>query len=89
MMTWIAAASGVIAILSFSDSILTRYVRAKSRRYAAEHDFEIVRRELEILKNAQERIEIDVRRLERSGAVIEALLRTNPRVVTNHEAIEP
>lgn len=87
-MAWLTVATSVIAILAFTDSILTRYVRAKSRRYAAEHDFDIVRRELEILKGVQEKIESDVQRLERSVAVIEALLRTTGRFVTNHEVTE-
>lgn len=88
-MTIITAASGIIAILAFTDSILTRYVRAKSRRYAAEHDFEIVRRELETLKQVQEKIEADVQSLERSVAVIEVLLRVRGGAVTKNEAIEP
>lgn len=84
-MAWITAASGLIAILAFTDSILTRYVRAKSRRYAAEHDFDIVRRELETLKQVQEKIESDVQRLERSVAVIEVLLRVRASNVTNND----
>lgn len=88
-MAWITAASGIIAILAFTDSILTRYVRAKSRRYAAEHDFDIVRRELEVLKQVQEKIESDVQSLERSVAVIEALLRMRGSPVTKNDASEP
>lgn len=88
-MAWITAASGIIAVLAFTDSILTRYVRAKSRRYAAEHDFDIVRRELEVLKQVQEKIESDVQSLERSVAVIEALLRVRGTSITKSEASEP
>lgn len=88
-MAWITAASGIIAVLAFTDSILTRYVRAKSRRYAAEHDFEIVRRELEVLKQVQEKIESDVQSLERSVAVIEVLLRVRGSAVTKSEVTEP
>lgn len=87
-MSWIAAASGIIAVLAFTDSILTRYVRAKSKRYAAEHDFEILRRELELMKSVNENIEADVRRLERSVAVIEALLRVRGSSVTNNDVSE-
>jgi hypothetical protein len=87
-MTWITAASGIIAVLAFTDSILTRYVRAKSRRYAAEHDFDIVRRELEVLKQVQEKIETDVQSLERSVAVIEVLLRVRGSAVTKNEVTE-
>lgn len=74
-MGWLTAATSVIAILAFTDSLLTRYVRAKSRRYAAEHDFDIVRRELDSLKEVLDRVESDVSRLERSVAVIEAITR--------------
>lgn len=84
-MAWLTIATSVIAVLAFVDSILTRYVRAKSRRYAAEHDFDIVRRELETLKNVQEKIENDVQRLERSVAVIEVLLRVRASNVTNND----
>lgn len=74
-MGWLTAASSLIAVLAFTDSILTRYVRAKSRRYAAEHDFDIVRRELDALKEVLDKVESDVSRLERSTAVIEAVIR--------------
>lgn len=88
-MAWITAASGLIAILAFTDSILTRYVRAKSRRYAAEQDFNILRREFEELKEVQDKIETNVQNLERSVAVIEVLLRVRGSAVTKSEAIEP
>lgn len=87
-MGWLTAATSVIAILAFTDSILTRYVRAKSRRYAAEHDFDIVRRELELLKGVQDKIEVDVQSLERSVAVIEVLLRVRGGIITNSDVTE-
>lgn len=74
-MAWLTAASSIIAVLAFTDSILTRYVRAKSRRYAAEHDFDIVRRELDSLKEVLDKVEVDVQRLERTLAVVEAVVR--------------
>jgi hypothetical protein len=74
-MAWLTAATSIIAVLAFADSVLTRYVRAKSRRYAAEHDFDIVRRELDSLKSVLDKVESDVSNLERSVAVIEAITR--------------
>ncbi len=87
MTTWLTVASSLIAILAFTDSVLTRYVRAKGRRYAAEHDFEIVRRELEVLKETLDRVESDVRNVEREVAVLSAVSRLRQQSVNNDEAI--
>ena len=89
MMTWLTVATSIIAVLAFCDSVLTRYVRAKGRRYAAEHDFDIVRRELEELKTTLDRVENDVRRVERDVAVISALSKVGRSAVTNDDAIAP
>lgn len=89
MMTWFTVATSIIAVLAFVDSVLTRYVRAKGRRYAAEHDFDIVRRELEELKNTLERVEADVRNVERDVAVISALSKAGRRSVKNDDATVP
>lgn len=75
MSNWLTIATSLIAVLAFVDSILTRYVRAKSRRYAAENDFAIMRNEFQVLKSSIDKIEADVQRLERSVAVIEAISR--------------
>lgn len=83
MMSWLTVATSVIAILAFTDSVLTRYVRAKSRRYAAEHDFEIVRSEMNELRNVLDKVESQVNNLERSLAVVEAITRLQRSVTEN------
>jgi hypothetical protein len=74
---WVAVVSGVVAVVAFSDSVLTRYVRAKGRRYAAENDFAILKQEFIGMRSTLEMLESDLRKLERNVAVLEALTRVN------------
>lgn len=78
--SWVAVASGLVAVVAFTDSVLTRYVRAKGRHYAAEHDFAILRQEFVAMRSTLEIIESDLRKVERTVAVLEALTRINSPV---------
>lgn len=80
---WIAIVSSSIAVIAFADSVLTRYVRAKSRRYAAEHDFAILRQEFTAMRSTLEIVEADLRKVERNLAVVEALAKINTPVRLN------
>lgn len=76
----ITVVASLVAILAFADSILTRYVGSRSRRYAAEHDFAILRQEFVAMRSTLEIMESDLRKVERSVAVLEALTRVNAPV---------
>lgn len=86
---WIAVASGLVAVAAFTDSTLTRYVRAKGRSYAAEHDFAILRQEFMSMRSTLEIMESDLRKMERNVAVLEALTRVNTPVRVNSPIDSP
>lgn len=83
---WVAVASGLVAVVAFTDSVLTRYVRAKGRHYAAEHDFAILRQEFVGMRSTLEIMEADLRKVERTVAVLEALTRIGTTVRNNPPA---
>lgn len=74
-MSWLTLATSAIAIIAFADSTLTRFVRSRSKRYAAEQDFEYVKRELEHQNMQLNRIETEIRTLERTVSAIDAIQR--------------
>lgn len=74
-MGWLTIATSLVAVLAFTDSVFTRFVRSRSRRYAAEKEFEILRSEFNSLKSQLDKVESGVHGLERQVAVLDAIVR--------------
>lgn len=63
-----------IAIVALVESALTRFVRSRSRSYAAQRDFERLREDFEKMRTTLEIIESDFRRLDRDIVALRTMV---------------
>lgn len=77
---WVNFISVTIAVVTVVESSLTRFVRSKSRSYAAAKDFQRLREDFDKMRSTLEIMESDFRRVDRDLVALRTLIqvRLNP-----------
>jgi len=77
---WVSVFSVGIALVTLVESALTRFVRSRSRSYAAEVDFQRLRTEFDKMRSTLEIMESDIRKFDRDLVAMRTMLqiRLNP-----------